>query len=223
MADMADNTDVVMAGFGGQGMLLAGKVLAQAGMDSGREVSWLPSYGPEMRGGTANVIVRIASTPIGSPLIDHPFALLAMNTPSLEKFAPSVQPDGVIVINQSLVDKDPGRDDCVVLKVPARELAEQAGDPRAANFVMLGAYAAATAAVPLAAIERAMKQEFSGGKARFAASAVAAFRAGVAIAAGGRRSDCRPGLQEGANVGRVFRPGSSTTSSISEGHQWPRS
>ena len=171
-----------MAGFGGQGMLLAGKILAQASMDVGREVSWLPSYGPEMRGGTANVMVCIASTPIGSPLIERPRALVAMNLPSLEKFAPKVKPGGVIVVNQSLIDRDPGRPDCVVIKVAARELAQQAGAPRAANFVLLGAYAGATDVVPLNAIENAIAEEFEGDKAKFIASSIAAFRAGVEAA-----------------------------------------
>lgn len=176
---MSTDTDVLMAGFGGQGMLLAGKVLALASMEAGREVSWLPSYGPEMRGGTANVIVRIASTPIGSPLVDHPHALLVMNLPSLEKFAPMVESGGVIVVNQSLVDRDPGRSDCVVLKVPAREIAQSIGEPRAANFVMLGAYVSAANAVPPEAVEHAIEEEFSGDKAKFAAASIAAFRAGL--------------------------------------------
>lgn len=173
------DTEVLMAGFGGQGTLLAGKVLAQASMEEGREVSWLPSYGPEMRGGTANVIVCIASKPIGSPLIEHPRGLIAMNLPSLEKFAPKVKPGGVIVVNQSLIDKDPRRDDCVVISVPSRELAQQAGSARAANFVMLGAYVGATGAVSVEAIEHAIAEEFAGDKERFIASSVAAFRAGV--------------------------------------------
>lgn len=180
------STEVLMAGFGGQGMLLAGKVLAQASMDVGHEVSWLPSYGPEMRGGTANVMVCIASTPIGSPLIESPRALVVMNLPSLEKFAPKVKPGGVIVINQSLVDRDPGRHDCVVIKVAARELAQQAGAPRAANFVMLGAYASATDVVPLDAIERAIAEEFEGEKSKFIAPSIAAFRAGVEAAQSAR-------------------------------------
>ena len=172
------DTEVLMAGFGGQGMLLAGKILAQASMETGREVSWLPSYGPEMRGGTANVIVRIASSPIGSPLVDRPRALIAMNLPSLEKFAPMVQPGGVIVINTSLVDRDPRRDDCTAIRIDAREIAQHAGSARAANFVMLGAYAGATDVVSADAIEHAIEAEFDGDKARFVASSIAAFRAG---------------------------------------------
>ncbi|MDA1306790.1 MAG: 2-oxoacid:acceptor oxidoreductase family protein [Acidobacteria bacterium] len=175
------DTEVLMAGFGGQGTLLAGKVLAQASMDLGREVSWLPSYGPEMRGGTANVVVCLSERPIGSPLVDRPRALIAMNLPSLEKFAPKVRPGGVIVVNQSLIDRDPHREDCCVITVPAHELAQEAGSMRAANFVMLGAYIGATEAVPADAIERAIEEEFAGDKQKFVASSVAAFRAGVKV------------------------------------------
>lgn len=177
----ATDTEVLMAGFGGQGMLLAGKVLAQASMEAGREVSWLPSYGPEMRGGTANVIVCIASAPIGSPLIDRPRALIAMNLPSLEKFAPKVRPGGVILVNASLIDRDPHRDDCVVIRVAARELAQRAGSARAANLVMLGAYAGATDVVPPDAIARAIAEEFPGDKAKFVPANIAAFQAGYDV------------------------------------------
>ena len=174
-----ETTEVVMAGFGGQGMLLAGKVLAQASLQLGKEVSWLPSYGPEMRGGTANVIVCISSHPIGSPLIESPRGLIVMNLPSLEKFASKVRSGGVIIVNSSLINRDPHRDDCVVIQVPARELAKEAGTDKAANFVMLGAYIGATEVVPSEAIESALEHEFSGNKARFIPSNIAAFRAGL--------------------------------------------
>jgi len=173
-------TAILMAGFGGQGMLLAGKVLAQAAMALGKEVSWLPSYGPEMRGGTANVTVCISSKPIGSPLITNPRALLVMNLPSLEKFAPKVRKGGVIVVNTSLVKQDPERDDCVVVKVDARELATEAGTDRAANFVMLGAYVGASDVIPAEAVEQAIGNEFAGDKEKFVPGNVAAFRAGMA-------------------------------------------
>lgn len=175
-----DGTEVVMAGFGGQGMLMAGKVLAQAALDVGMEVSWLPSYGPEMRGGTANVIVCLSPKPIGSPLIESPRGLLVMNLPSLEKFAPKVKPGGVIVINSSLIDRDAERDDCAVVRVAAREVAIEHGSERAANFVMLGAYVGATEIVPGEAIERAIEAEFTDSKAKFVPVNVAAFRAGAA-------------------------------------------
>jgi len=172
-------TEVILAGFGGQGILLAGKVLAQAAMDQGLEVSWLPSYGPEMRGGTANVIVCFSDRPIGSPLIESPQALLAMNLPSLEKFASKVKPGGVIVINASLIEREPGRNDCVVVRVAARELALEAGNVRAANFVMLGAYIGASESVPVPVLEQAIASEFSGDKASFVPINLAAFRAGL--------------------------------------------
>ena len=173
-------TEVLMAGFGGQGMLLSGKILAHAAMAQGLEVSWLPSYGPEMRGGTANVTVCISEKPIGSPLITNPRGLMVMNLPSLEKFAPKVRPGGVIVINTSLVSKDADRDDCTVVKVAARELAQEAGTDRAANFVMLGAYVGATSIVPPEAIEQEIAEEFAGRKAKFIPANQAAFRAGLA-------------------------------------------
>ena len=172
-------TEVVMAGFGGQGMLLAGKILAQASLQQGREVSWLPSYGPEMRGGTANVIVRISSQPIGSPVVENPRGLIVMNLPSLEKFAPKVKAGGVIVVNRSLIDRDPQRKDCIVLGIDSRELAKQAGTDKAANFVMLGAYVGATDVVPAEAIGEAIMREFTGDKGKFIPINTQAFRNGL--------------------------------------------
>ncbi len=174
-----ETTNVLMAGFGGQGMLLAGKILAHAAMAAGKEVSWLPSYGPEMRGGTANVTVCISDRPIASPLITQPKALLVMNLPSLEKFAPKVAPGGLIVVNTSLVHRDADRADCSVIGVDARQVAGLAGTERAANFVMLGAYIAAADVVSPASIEGEIEHEFTGAKARHIPSNVAAFRAGL--------------------------------------------
>jgi len=176
---MTSPTQVLMAGFGGQGMLLAGKILAHAAMDDGLEVSWLPSYGPEMRGGTANVTVCISHEPIGSPLITTPQSLVAMNRPSLDKFAPKVRPGGVIVYNATLIPEDPDRKDCRIHSVQSRILAEQAGTARAANFVMLGAWVRASGAIDPASVERAIAEEFKGPKQKFVASNVAAFRAGM--------------------------------------------
>ncbi len=173
------STDVLMAGFGGQGMLLAGKVLAHAAMAEGKEVSWLPSYGPEMRGGTANVTVCMSDLPIASPLVTAPRGLLVMNLPSLEKFAPRVRPGGVIVVNASLVERDAERSDCTVLRVDSRGLAEKAGTTRAANFVMLGAYVGLTGVVAPASIAAEIKTEFTGAKARHVPANVAAFEAGL--------------------------------------------
>lgn len=187
-----DAVSVVMAGFGGQGLLLAGKILAHAALAAGREVSWLPSYGPEMRGGTANVTVCIARRPIGSPLAGRPDALVAMNRPSLEKFLPRVRPGGVVVVDVSMVPGAAARDDCVFVPVDARDLAQRSGAPRAANLVVLGAFVGATGVVALADVERAVADEFTGEKARFVPGNLSALRAGAeagrsAAVAGGSR------------------------------------
>jgi 2-oxoglutarate ferredoxin oxidoreductase subunit gamma len=190
-------TDVLMAGFGGQGMLLAGKILAHAAMAEGRQVSWLPSYGPEMRGGTANVIVCISEQPIASPLVASPHALLAMNLPSMEKFAPRVRKGGVIVLNTSLIDREAGRPDCRVFHVDSRNLAREAGSDRAANFVMLGTYAAATRVVEQGSLEAEIAHEFTGGKERFVPANMAAFRAGWALGASAEEAADSPTATEG--------------------------
>ncbi len=171
------STEVLMAGFGGQGMLLSGKLLAYAAMEAGMEVSWLPSYGPEMRGGTANVTVVISDRPVGSPYIVAPRALLVMNQPSLEKFGPRVKPGGVVVVNTSLVPIRLERDDCQVLYLPAAELAKQAGTARAANLVMLGAYVGLSGVVDSQACVRMIEHEFEK-KPKFIPANVAAYQAG---------------------------------------------
>lgn len=153
--------DVVMAGFGGQGILLIGKMLAYAGMREGREVSWLPSYGPEMRGGTCNCTVVISDRPVGSPVIRSPRAVLAMNLPSLDKFEDDVRPGGVLLVNSSLIGREPQRGDLRVIKVPANEVANELGNPRGANMVALGAYLGATGAVSLEVVEEVIRETFS--------------------------------------------------------------
>ena len=172
-------TEVLMAGFGGQGMLLAGKLLAHAAMEKGMEVSWLPSYGPEMRGGTANVTVCISDRPVGSPYITRPTALLVMNQPSLEKFGPRVKPGGLIVVNSTLVPIKADRDDCDVLYVDAGHMAQKAGTIRASNLVMLGAYVAWSGIVGKDVSIEMIKHEFAK-KVKFIPANVAAFEAGYA-------------------------------------------
>ena len=170
-------TEVLMAGFGGQGMLLSGKLLAYAAMKKGMEVSWLPSYGPEMRGGTANVTVCISDKPVGSPYISSPRSLLVMNQPSLEKFAPKVKPGGLIIVNKSLVPIPCDLKDCTVLYLDANELAKKAGTARAANLVMLGAYVGFSQIVDEKTSVEMIEHEFEG-KAKFVPANVAAFKAG---------------------------------------------
>ena len=130
---------VIFAGFGGQGVLFAGKTLAYAGMDNDLQISWLPSYGPEMRGGTANCSVILSDDPIGSPVITNPDILIAMNKPSLEKFEDTVAPGGLIVLDSFLIDKKVERDDVEVIYIPAKQLAEENGNASLGNMIMLGA------------------------------------------------------------------------------------
>ncbi len=153
--------DVIMAGFGGQGILLIGKMLAYAGMHEGKEVSWLPSYGPEMRGGTCNCTVVISDRPVGSPVIQSPRAVVAMNKPSLDKFEPHVRAGGLLLINSSLIDRSSNRGDVTVLEVPANQIANDLGNPRGANMVALGAYVGATDAVELEEIENVVRETFA--------------------------------------------------------------
>lgn len=131
-------TSILIAGFGGQGTLFAGKVLAQASLFKGLEVSWLPSYGPEMRGGTANCGVIISEDPIGSPIVARPDVLIALNKPSFEKYEKMTQPGGYIFLDSSLIDSKSERDDIKVFYVPASELAHAAGNGSLSNVVLLG-------------------------------------------------------------------------------------
>lgn len=130
--------DIIIAGFGGQGILSAGRVLAYAGMLENKNVSWLPSYGPEMRGGTANCNVIISDEPVGSPILNSATALIVMNGPSLEKFEDMVVKDGVVITDSSLVDKKTKRTDIKVYEIPATKLASDMGNLTYANIILLG-------------------------------------------------------------------------------------
>lgn len=149
--------EILIAGFGGQGVLFAGQVLAYAAMDTGYEVTWIPSYGPEMRGGTANCTVIIADEEIGSPLVKNPPAVIALNLPSFDKYEPLVQAGGVIVVNESMVDRKAERDDITVIYVPGNEMAEACGDRRLLNMVMAGALLAVFDALSLDDAKAALK------------------------------------------------------------------
>lgn len=138
--DRFKNPQVKAAGFGGQGILLLGLGIAQAGMLEGYHVSWIPSYGPEMRGGTANCHVHVSEEPVGSPLVAFPTVLIAMNRPSLEKFEKDVRPGGLIIYDSSLIDIKPTRTDVQVLPIPATKIADELGNTRIANMVILGAF-----------------------------------------------------------------------------------
>jgi 2-oxoglutarate ferredoxin oxidoreductase subunit gamma len=143
---------IVIAGFGGQGVMALGQLLTYSGMIEDKKVSWLPSYGPEMRGGTANCNVIISDEAVGSPVVVEATSAIVMNRPSLDKFEESVIPGGKLFINSSLIDKKATRDDIDVYYVPANEIADKIGNPRVANMVMLGAYLEATKAVEVDSI-----------------------------------------------------------------------
>jgi len=149
---------VIMSGFGGQGILLMGQLLCYAGMHEGRKVTWMPSYGPEMRGGTANCTVMISSDRVGSPVTRFPRSLVAMNKASLDKFESTIQAQGFLVINSSLIDRDPARTDLRFIKVPANQIAETAGTLQVTNMAALGAYVAFRGVVSLDSVIIALKQ-----------------------------------------------------------------
>jgi 2-oxoglutarate ferredoxin oxidoreductase subunit gamma len=131
---------IIVAGFGGQGVMMIGKLLAHAGMIENKHVSWLPSYGPEMRGGTANCNVIVSDNIIGAPVVTEATCLIAMNLPSLDKFEPFVKKGGRLLINSSLIQRTSTRDDVNVLEIPVNDIANKQGSLRVANVVMLGAY-----------------------------------------------------------------------------------
>jgi 2-oxoglutarate ferredoxin oxidoreductase subunit gamma len=149
--------EIIISGFGGQGVLFAGQVIAYAAMDSGKQVTWIPSYGPEMRGGTANCTVVIADHEIGSPLVKNPPLVIALNLPSYDKYEPMTQAGGTLVVNQSMVDRGAKRTDINTVFVAANEIAEQIGDKKLTNMVTVGALLAALPEVTIETISAALK------------------------------------------------------------------
>jgi 2-oxoglutarate ferredoxin oxidoreductase subunit gamma len=175
-------TEIILAGFGGQGILFAGMMLAYAGMDEGHNVSWLPSYGPEMRGGTANVTVIISDEDIGAPVIRQPQVAMAFNNPSMEKFEALVKPGGLLVYNSSLIDRTPNRADITYLPVPANDIAQELGDVRMANMVAMGAMVTATGLLPLEAISHTLKRHLPSKKQALVQNNELALQRGAALA-----------------------------------------
>jgi len=172
----------IFAGFGGQGILFAGNMLARAAMAEGLEVFWIPSYGPEMRGGTASCTVIVAGEPIGSPVIDRADAVVALNPPSLAKFEAAVAPGGLLVLNTSLIEALPTRTDIEVVAVPCTALARTAGDDKLVSVVALGALVARRAIVPLAAVRKALEVVLLAKRPEILAADLAALEAGYAAA-----------------------------------------
>ncbi len=155
------------AGSGGQGTLALGQMIAKAAMEEGKEVTWLPSYGPEMRGGTANCTVVVSDKPISCPLINDADVLVAMNLPSLRKFEGMVNPGGLILMNTSLIPEKCLRDDVKVMEIPANDLAAELGNDKCANMIMLGAILKETGIVSVDTINAQLEAMFSGRKAKF--------------------------------------------------------
>ncbi len=151
-------TNIIVSGFGGQGTLFAGQVLAYAAMDAGKHVTWIPSYGPEMRGGTARCTVTISDDEIGSPLTRHPAVVLAMNLPSLDKYESLIQSGGLMIANSSLINRKLNRDDVRAFYLPAAKMAEDIGNPRLANMIMVGALLEADEILPLDVVKKALEE-----------------------------------------------------------------
>ncbi|MDD4080452.1 MAG: 2-oxoacid:acceptor oxidoreductase family protein [Eubacteriales bacterium] len=172
--------EIIIAGFGGQGVMSIGKTLTEAGLKEGHEVSWVPSYGPEMRGGTANCAVVISDEPIGSPVVNRPTELIAMNGPSLAKFEPNVLPGGLILVNASQVEQKVSRQDVKAYYIPSMEEAGKLGNFKVANMVMLGAYIKATGALKMDTIAQMLSHIFTGPKAHLVALNIKALEAGAA-------------------------------------------
>ncbi|MDD3534214.1 MAG: 2-oxoacid:acceptor oxidoreductase family protein [Candidatus Cloacimonetes bacterium] len=131
-------TELICAGFGGQGVLTIGKFIAKAGMKEGKNVSWLPSYGPEMRGGTANVSTVVSDEEIASPIVSFPDVLVALNQPSIDKFAPSIRPGGILILNTNMCPYGCKRDDIVQIAAPLVDIAKEIGDPMVLNMLAIG-------------------------------------------------------------------------------------
>lgn len=160
------NEKIICAGFGGQGVMSMGQMLTYAGMIEDKQVSWLPSYGPEMRGGTANCNVIVSDTLIGSPIIvDDATCAIVMNLPSLDKFEADLAPQGRLLINSSLIEKKASREDVEAFYIPANEIAIGLGNDKVANMVMLGAYIELTKAVDVESLHKALHKVFGERKA----------------------------------------------------------
>jgi 2-oxoglutarate ferredoxin oxidoreductase subunit gamma len=156
--------EAVFAGFGGQGVMLMGQLLAYSGMYEGKNVSWFPSYGPEMRGGTANCSVVVSDAVIGSPVISEPEVLVAMNRPSLEKFEGTVKAGGTIFYNSSLINIQPKRTDIKAVAIPANDIATELGNSRVANMVVVGAILKATGIVHIDTVMNVLTEKVLTGK-----------------------------------------------------------
>ncbi len=171
--------EIIIAGFGGQGVMSMGKTLVEAGMEEGLEVSWVPSYGPEMRGGTANCSVVLSDLPVGSPVVNKPSELIVMNGPSLKRFEPLCRPGALVLVNSSQALEKVKRSDLRAYYIPSMEEALRLGNIKVANMIMLGAYIRATGALRIQTIEKMLAHVFTGPKAHLVDLNVKALQAGA--------------------------------------------
>lgn len=171
--------NVVVAGFGGQGVMLIGELLAHAGMDEGKEVTWLPSYGPEQRGGTANCAVVVADEAIASPILTEPQAAIVFNRQSFDKFEPVIAKGGLLVMDSTLIEKKSSRADLDLVYIPATDIAMELGNSKFTNMVLLGAYLGKVNPVSMASVHGALPLFLTGKKATFIEVNKRALQAGV--------------------------------------------
>ncbi|NLF28557.1 MAG: 2-oxoacid:ferredoxin oxidoreductase subunit gamma [Clostridiales bacterium] len=178
------NLQMIFAGFGGQGVLLMGQLIAYAGMLSGKEVSWMPAYGPEMRGGSANCSVVVSDEPVGSPKVEDADVVVAMNKPSMAAFEKSVVPGGLLIYNSSLIDDKPARTDIRSVPIPVSGISAELGSPKVANMVMLGAVAKLTGAFSAEELVDALRHKLGGAKEGMMKMNREAIDRGMAVAEG---------------------------------------
>ena len=176
--------EIVISGFGGQGVMSIGKNIAEAGNEQDLHVTWVPSYGPEMRGGTANCAVIVSDSHIGSPFVEEPTEIIVMNRAALLKFEPTVVPGGIVFVNSSTISDKVSREDLKAIYVPCDDIAEELGNKKVANMVMLGAYVAATKQLKYETIEQMIKEMFTGPKAKLVPLNMEAFRRGTELVTG---------------------------------------
>ena len=174
-------TSIIISGFGGQGALFAGQLLAYAGMDAGRFVSWIPSYGPEMRGGTAHCTVIISDEEIGAPIVARPDVAVVLNLPSYDKYEPLVKPGGLLIVNNSLVAGESQRSDIDIVYVPANAIAEEWGTPKMLNMAVVGALLAARPVLPLEVLEAALAAHLPASKQHLIEANLKVLRHGHAV------------------------------------------
>ena len=176
-------TSIIISGFGGQGVLFAGQLLAYAGMDNGRFVTWIPSYGPEMRGGTANCTVIVSDEPVGAPIVAQPDVALVFNQPSYEKYENLVKPTGLLIVNSSIVTIDTPRADVELVEIPANDIAAEFGTSKMLNLAMIGAMLSRNEVLSTAMLEQALHDHLPSSKQQFLQGNLDVLHAGFRAAA----------------------------------------